>query len=452
MPLHSVSSGEDVEKCSKLSGSTLYLDKYQLEPEWSKPRKCRLPGWIYALLSILYGLAWTAAIVAVLVWLTGFGNRPTTELQGNIWPSTTAAFDNATLGFGNVFVVRNISDPSAGTRTSFQKAADATHFKYSLIEPLPKQSSQQAGLHADGSSDAKFHLFNSHAEALKAAVQSEKPVSLILQDDADWNVVLRPQLKSVTDHLAKNEPRAWSTAAQCIPRHHGRQEYSDYFRRPDQVCNDDLRFIETSHIQNTDILWLARCNESTLPAGIASTASFNSLTYPQKLEQGGPYVLQQQMTLDAAPSRLAPDDDLPACTLAYAVSRDGAAKLIEHMRMRGPQQDLVDIMNDFCGVIGNHCGNVRPALFRKWHECENVDNCLSRTAIRPDGMSARWQAAHYAQAQSEQHQPIHHNSSLPGHADDTVGYDSKKHAGNSTQKHQEQPRHTQSVLDLVEEL
>jgi hypothetical protein len=373
---------------------------------------------------------------AILWLIVARGSGTTSVLVGSIWPRKKAAHDNSTLGFGQILVLHDSQHESVFQRKAFDLAATDANITYTYID-APR------GVHAHtalvgGTSDhhpvrneAVPPQWHTYVLALNTAANGDAASSLIISEDADWDVHLRDQMRYITSSLQLC--KEWRTEAEQI-RRHGSDEYSrtsSYCRGPGHCkrsttsghpdyprtypgCADDELLLRLIEGPNIDVAWLANCHDKADSIRGGTDQKFNFLTGNHKdsrapQRENKRYQMPKPGRADAAPARLPSKISTTACPLAFAVSRDGARKMLAHLLRSDPMMPMKDTLTDFCKTPHAFCSDVRPALFRKYKGCksrggtrgmqyngrERSDRlCMEEAAsLELDGISARWKAA-----------------------------------------------------------
>ena len=393
-------------------------DHSDLEKQKRRQEECGMCGTFFGgiLLAVIFGL---------FIWGFVKATHPghdAHDLVGGIWPDNESAFSKSDLGFSQILVLRTSKHKNPFQREAFALAAKDADINYTLIEPFSAHLRQRDSKQTNSSVAVPPHdtprQWYSHILALDRAANADMAVTLIIEEDVDWNVYLRVQMASITKNLLRrieerdHRPgKPWRTAAEQVHLHESR----DYFHRPrhqhtptsnGNIVARDTLLVPVKEVMRTDVLWLARCSSQVPSIEGATDGVFNYLE-PNCFHPD--HMLQTSIKSDRAPARLNGEIRRAPCPLAYAVTRDGARRMLSHLLQVGPTTKLTGAMTSFCGSDGAYCSDVRPPLFRRYEGCKTTghkrgmryngrrqsdDLCVEEApSIEPDSMSARWKAA-----------------------------------------------------------
>ncbi|KAI1650922.1 glycosyltransferase family 25 protein [Daldinia loculata] len=229
-------------------------------------------------------------------------------------------FDD-TLGFSKIFVINLPSRKDR--RDAMDLAGAASNLTFTWIDGIPggqvsdRDVPVRRGIHS--SSGAKGS-WRSHMNALQSIISENLTSALILEDDIDWDVRLKLQLQTFA--LAS---RTWL-----------KESKSDNHRtvQLSPEAGTDSKIHQTTYGDDWDILWLGHCG--------AEFPDSQSLISPLRIEIPGdetvpapkhlkphPFALNDKLgELYPPHTRVVHASSGNVCTLAYAVSRQGARKLL----------------------------------------------------------------------------------------------------------------------------
>lgn len=276
---------------------------------------------------------------------------------------STARVTNATLGFAAVFAV-GLPERS-DKRDALALASALTGFRISWIpgvrgSQIPDKA-VPLGVDRATLMETNLGSWRGHMDAVRRIVEEGLESALILEDDADWDVRLKPLLEVVasgTRSVASSLPDALFPSGRSRP-HKDTPSSSPY--------GDDW-----------DVLWLGHCGEpfpETLPE-----PSISSLppTHPARLAMSAKFTVLNDATVPApdkvtglvnftaypAHTRWVHVSAAPICTFAYALSQRGARKVLFDLsvdRLTGPFDNALAglcrrAVTSWGGILGGEDG------------------------------------------------------------------------------------------------
>ncbi|KAL4959574.1 uncharacterized protein BDV14DRAFT_184465 [Aspergillus stella-maris] len=241
---------------------------------------------------------------------------------------------NSTIGFQQIFALSQ--HPSWRTR-GLEAAANLTGLEI-IVPPQPPVDDQLAQAFANiepyivdaqqpapGASKAWL----AHLDMLKHVYQLNLETALILEDDADWDVALRQQMQNVSTAV-RNLTKAPET------------DLSPYGR-------------------SWDVLWLGHCGErwdDQIETIVFDDAHVN----PHQHYQG---FWPDELALLPDLKRAVYWSSSPVCTFAYAVTHEGARKIL-HLSGAG-QDEAFDVkLQHECQKKRLSCVSVVPEMFHQY--------------------------------------------------------------------------------------
>ncbi|KAL4864802.1 hypothetical protein BDV12DRAFT_205543 [Aspergillus spectabilis] len=248
---------------------------------------------------------------------------------------------NRTLGFQQIFALSQ--RPSWRTR-GLKAAANLTGVEIK-IPPQPPLDDRLAEAFAstiqgdddDDWSETQQHpspgarrAWLAHLDLLKHVYQSEIATALIMEDDVDWDIALRRQMMNVSAAV-RNLTRALETDA---PAPYGMQ---------------------------WDVLWLGHCGEQW--AESIETVVFADIHVVSHADYRGFW--PDQVALLPEFKRAVYWSRSPVCTFAYAVTHEGARKILESLGMGVGEAFDVELQHQ-CQGGRLTCVSVVPELFRQY--------------------------------------------------------------------------------------
>lgn len=199
--------------------------------------------------------------------------------------------------------------------------------------------------------------------------------ALILEDDVDWDIRLKEQLRDFAlSTRSLIQPLAASPASYADPTYPSppQQDSSDHL---DIDFNSTPKTVEPTcspYGDGWDVLWIGHCSLSfpfdtseRIPKG--RVIHHDDVTVPPKKNLwslNSPFVLVEDYPEH---TRAVSHAQEGLCTLGYAVSQAGARKLLADTALKPPKDAFDFLLRFFCdGTHGrNHhnCLGVQPALF-----------------------------------------------------------------------------------------
>ncbi|KAG5918632.1 hypothetical protein E4U42_006789 [Claviceps africana] len=322
-----------------------------------------------------------AAAVLLLTWF-GLGEprrrynaRATRHVALRRGPSHVF---NATLGFEDILVVGlpSRSDRRDGMTLAAALSEIRIHFVNGVkgeevsekAVPVPEN-----GQHLEGPS---LGSWRGHMNAIQEVVRRNLSSALILEDDVDWDVRIREQLRDF----------ALSSRALIQPLRRGRPgRYADpTYPHPADGSPGEASHLDFHNLPRTvepalspygdswDVLWLGHCGMSFPFADNPTMAKArvvrrDDASVPPKKDLWSlnkPFGLLDEYP---AHTRVVHHAQEGVCSLAYAVSRRGARAMLHDLALR-PATDAFDILLRFyCegthGRAKHECLAVNPTLF-----------------------------------------------------------------------------------------
>ncbi|KAI2615056.1 glycosyltransferase family 25 protein [Hypoxylon sp. NC1633] len=263
-----------------------------------------------------------------------------------IRPDTKDAF-NSTLGFSKILVIN--LPWRTDRRDAMSLAGSVSNLTLTWIDGVSGDQVLDKivpGSETGHSAGAKGS-WRSHMNALQAVVAENLESALIMEDDVDWDVRLKSQLRTFA--LAS---RAWLRE----PKSSGRRPESLNFTPPlhsvkrgsevvgmgalgrstiqlSTVAGADTK-AHNVYGDGWDVLWLGHCGadlpdeQSPVPPLKITIPGDETVPAPKHLKPH-PFSLQDKLGDEYPPhTRVVHAANKNVCTLAYAVSRQGARKLL----------------------------------------------------------------------------------------------------------------------------
>ncbi|KAK4221853.1 hypothetical protein QBC38DRAFT_491230, partial [Podospora fimiseda] len=246
---------------------------------------------------------------------------------------------NATLGFQQIFVI-NLPERT-DRRDALTLAAALTEIGVTWIDGISGQQVLDKTLPSDNAGKAiskgNKGSWRAHMNALQRIVQHNITTALILEDDADWDIRLKAQLQIFAQAAKAFTQRIPGQAKQSFAQRLQADGLKGYARDIDK-----LPYVVPPKISpygdDWDILWLGHCG-TEIPTE-SNSASYNTSNLkviipdddtvpPPKYLKAHPFALQDELAEMYPPNtRVVHIARSNTCTQAYAVSQQGARRLL----------------------------------------------------------------------------------------------------------------------------
>ncbi|KAM4057771.1 glycosyltransferase family 25 protein [Hirsutella rhossiliensis] len=293
-------------------------------------------------------------------------------------PSLLDDINNATLGFEKILVVglSERTDRRDGMVLGAALSNLAVEFVDGVIDtavPVKAVPKTESGDHIKG---ASLGSWRGHMNAVQQIVRQNLSSALIIEDDTDWDISIRRQLRDF----------ALSTRALTQPLRANRAVYADpTYPRPNAESLSAVPEISFDRLPQTippnvspygddwDVLWVGHCGMSfpfeeskTIPKG--RVIHRDDATVPGRSHL---WSLNSPFTLkDNYPEHTTAVHHVQEgiCTLAYAVSQAGARKMLRHIALREASDKFDFLLRYFCegdkGRPRHNCLTSQPGYFQ----------------------------------------------------------------------------------------
>ncbi|KAK5988723.1 hypothetical protein PT974_10212 [Cladobotryum mycophilum] len=262
---------------------------------------------------------------------------------------------NSTIGFGRIYVVSQHGSPR---RKSIIQAANVTELQLNIpAQPKWTDSDERNFRLPKDSSIGKGSLLAwlGHIHALQQFLDSGAETALFLEDDVDWDIRLRTTQAPLVSSALRRLLRSASQDLNALQYPYGDPASWDllYFGH----CGDywhgmDIEFVD-GHVKPHDL----------------ETTPHTSFTDPSMLHSDNlhPFTASLLKNLGVAEyTRLVHRSVFPLCTFGYALSRQGARRLLEFGSKEPPggghkAYDVLILLS--CRDYRLRCWTVNPELF-----------------------------------------------------------------------------------------
>ncbi|KUI72207.1 Procollagen galactosyltransferase 1 [Cytospora mali] len=263
------------------------------------------------------------------------------EYRGHSTPADINRVTNSTLGFGKVFVVG--LPERTDKRDAIALASALTGFDVEWVdgvrgEDIPNKA-VPFGVDRAKLMETNLGSWRGHMNAVRRVVEEGLDSALIMEDDMDWDVRLKPQLELVAAGaraVLSNLPDFY------FPTGRPSFDYSSTSSAGEPV---------NPYGDDWDILWLGHCGEP-FPEDLPENKNLPAED-PGKIAMARKYTILNDATVppldhvtgivdfQAYPERTrwVHVTAAPICTFAYAVSQRGARKILYDLsvdRLSGP--------------------------------------------------------------------------------------------------------------------
>ncbi|KYK60566.1 hypothetical protein DCS_01703 [Drechmeria coniospora] len=316
---------------------------------------------------------------------------------------------NSTLGFEKVFVVGLPS--RTDRRDGITLAAALGNLQIEFKEGVV--ASEVAGRAIPKNKEMKYlqgavlGSWRGHMNAMQEVVRRNLESVLILEDDVDWDIRLKDQLRDFA--------RASNALLQPLrdsPHHYADPTYprpsSDSSPPPQDIPFEDLpaTLLPTTspYGDDWDVLWIGHCgmhfpfDGNDIPKGRVIHRRDVTVAPKKSL-----WVFNSPFTLkDKYPdhTRAVHHVQEGVCTLGYAVSQSGARKILFEIAQKPPTDAFDILLRFFCegteGRAMHNCLTLTPGLFHHYRpagpvkELSDIGDHGDAFRERPDSDIVRW--------------------------------------------------------------
>ncbi len=168
---------------------------------------------------------------------------------------------------------------------------------------------------------------------LKYVIENDFETALILEDDVDWDLSIKEQMQLISDNV---------------------RNFTNVYR-----------IDQTPYGRNWDVFWIGHCGEGTewdIPR-----IEFNDTTPGRPIPMKAYYSVWGSDSIRNIQEghRTVQKSQSPVCTFGYAVTQDGAQKLLD-LAGRGADEAFDVALNHLCGSQQLHCLSVNPEVIQSY--------------------------------------------------------------------------------------
>ncbi|OJJ68473.1 hypothetical protein ASPBRDRAFT_184132 [Aspergillus brasiliensis CBS 101740] len=226
---------------------------------------------------------------------------------------------NETLGFEHIYAIG--LKERTDKRDFLNLAASIAGFRVEWMDGVhPEDMSEKALLNDNLLAPSEIGCWRAHMNALSNMVQNSYSTALVLEDDADWDVNIRQQL------------REFARGVRALTKNANTTKNAPYGT-------------------NWDILWVGGCASSASPNETQFYAIPNDPTAPSVDHRGtwgGPLDSWKEIYPETS-TRFIYRADMGCCTYGYAVTRRGAERILAALAVDRLVAAVDNSMADMCG-------------------------------------------------------------------------------------------------------
>ncbi|KAF2206424.1 glycosyltransferase family 25 protein [Cercospora zeae-maydis SCOH1-5] len=283
---------------------------------------------------------------------------------------------NATLGFQSIFVINLASRTDRKDAGTLAAALTGLDVEFVQAVRTVDEKAQPPGWREAKLNGGGAGAWRSHMNVIRTIVEQNISSALILEDDADWDIRIKSQMRDFA--------KASRLLLQPLPG--TEDEYLDptwprpnsWFPEPPsfEVDNRTLTTTPTTSpygdLSRWGMLWLGHCgcrfpwaNDKNVPIGRAIIPDDETVPARQHIN----IEFGDTQLVDGYPdhTRVVARSRVNTCTLAYAVSQDGARRMLYEFGVHKITDPLDMMYRALCdGVSGRElmtCLSPQPALF-----------------------------------------------------------------------------------------
>lgn len=261
---------------------------------------------------------------------------------------------NETLGFERFFVI-GLPERS-DKRDALALTSSLTGIQLDWIDGVVGSSIPNSavpyGVNRTQLWESNLGSWRSHMNAIRRIVEDKIVSALIIEDDMDWDVRLKIQLTQV------------AKGARYVQKSQSTRERSH------------VASIGSPYGDNWDFLWLGHCGEifpETLPENEDKPAPRKYTIYPDNTLPRPHRLTGFQNYTEHASTRWVHVTGGPICSFAYALSFEGARKVLFGLSVDGLEGPFDNSLADLCRYgrgrekngsgLGMRCISITPGLF-----------------------------------------------------------------------------------------
>lgn len=304
---------------------------------------------------------------------------------------------NSTLGFEKLYVI-NLPERT-DHRDALTLVGASTGLNFTFVDGIYGESIPDKALPPgrDGPASMKYRgSWRAHMNTIRSIVENDVQSALILEDDVDFDVRIKSQLRDfAVAAQALLQPLKSETNSYADPAY---PTVMDPMQEPKGMRMDSLPSTMMPKISpygdNWDVLWLGHCGvhrpQASLPeslpgdlAEVARQSSKGFVIHANDDTVPEPHYLSvydnevhQRLQQDFPPhTRLVHHSLENICSLTYAVSQRGARSLLYELGLKKFDDNFDIDLREYCdGTQGRQkhvCLTVQPTYFDHYHAEEH---------------------------------------------------------------------------------
>ncbi|TEA19046.1 Procollagen galactosyltransferase 1 [Colletotrichum sidae] len=303
--------------------------------------------------------------------------REIEKRRGSSLPKLMRNIENSTLGFEKIFVIG--LPYRTDRRDGVLLQAALTNMDIEFVDGVPGKDVHDKAIPKtsdhDRLDDGAIGCWRGHMNAIAEIVRRNLTSALILEDDVDWDIRLRQQLRdfalsahALTQPLAET-PSSYADPSYPIPNTKALAKSPDmhFDALPATVAPKISPYGDT-----WDLLWIGHCgmhfpfdDNKNVPKGRVIHHSDVTVAPKRNLWTFNiPFTLKEKYPEHTRAVHHAQEG---VCTLGYAVSQAGARKLLQDVALKDVGDPADILLRYFCeGTKGrrpHNCVTTQPALF-----------------------------------------------------------------------------------------
>ncbi|KAF2247995.1 glycosyltransferase family 25 protein [Trematosphaeria pertusa] len=284
---------------------------------------------------------------------------------------------NTTLGFGQILVI-NLPERT-DRRDAISLAAAYSNMRLDWIHGVKGSEVHDSTLPMDKGQDPPSEgtkgSWRAHLNAVQAVIDQNLTTGLIMEDDMDWDIRIRDQLRdfaksarALLQPLA-SDPSTYADPSFPTPKPDVGVTNIHFDALPETVPPTSFPYGD-----DWDVLWIGHCGMAVPTAGTNShgkgrVVHENDATVPVRSKvstENGPATLTTEY---ADHTRLVHHVHVPVCSTTYAVSQQGARRILYELSVNKYTSTFDNMLRELCDSerdLKLTCLTAQPSLFKHW--------------------------------------------------------------------------------------
>ncbi|GKZ29932.1 hypothetical protein AbraIFM66950_007163 [Aspergillus brasiliensis] len=258
------------------------------------------------------------------------------------------AIENNTLGFEKIFAISPLQH--LHRRDAIVLGSSATGFRVEFIDGLVLDEDSSKEFNESKKGLEIFTASRAHANAVQRIVADRIKSALILEDDADWDINIKMQLKGI------------ALGSQQIPK----------INAPERNATTDSPYGDS-----WDVLWIGHCGMKCNSSSPVQMMPHDITAMPSRYL---PPYLYDPPAGTGGNVRMTCIMERAACSAAYAITYSASQKVLAALTqsMDDENLDFADLLSELCHNGSLECYSIYPSLFGRWkggrHEEDSSNN------------------------------------------------------------------------------